>query len=214
MLGNILHDADVEALQQGDTTGKALLKVNLATHGTFGDGANLVTDTVALSQFVDALCLDECGVHIETDKAAHATEHVVALEGEVDLHLVRQFHELGLHLLSVNGLATQREHDASSGMGAVLLNALATCQSDDAVDVQSLVGQDACGSLNLARLQLSTEYHEDVAILALMTYPGFVFVIADGREHDVDAQLGSLEKQFLHGKARLRVVHADEDAEG
>ena len=47
-----------------------------------------------------------------------------------------------------------------------------------------------------------------------MTYPGFVFVVADGREHDVDAQLGSLEKQFLHGKARLRVVHADEDAEG
>ena len=135
VLGNILHDADVEALQQGNTTGEALLEVNLSAHGTLGDGANLVTDAVALSQLVDALCLDECGVHIETDKATHATEHVVALEGEVDLHLVRQFHELGLHVLSVNGLATQRELDAGSGMGAVLLDALATRQSDNAVDI-------------------------------------------------------------------------------
>ena len=87
MFGNVLHDADIQTFQQRYTTRKTLLEVYLATHGTLGDGTYLVAHAVALSQFVDTLCLDERRVHVKTDEAAHASEHVVFLEREVYLHL-------------------------------------------------------------------------------------------------------------------------------
>ena len=88
MLGNVLHDADVEAFQQGHATGKTLLEIDFATHGTLCDGTHLGTNTITLSQFVDTLRLDERRVHIETDEATHTPEHVVLLEREVYLHFL------------------------------------------------------------------------------------------------------------------------------
>ena len=107
MFGNILHHAHVEPFQQGHTPGKALLEVDLSTHGTLCDGPYLGTDAVALRQFVNTLGLYQRGIHIETDQAAHAAEHIILLEREVDLHLLRKFHELRLHLLTVGRFATQ-----------------------------------------------------------------------------------------------------------
>ena len=106
MLGNVLHDADVETLQQGDATGKAFLEVYFATHGTLRNSTHLGTYAIALSQFVDTLCLDECRVHIEADESAHTSEHIVLLEREVYLHLLRQLHKLRLHFLTIDGFAT------------------------------------------------------------------------------------------------------------
>ena len=94
-----------------------------------------------------------------------------------------------------------------------LLDTLTTREAQDGVDVQSLVGQNLCGSLYLTGFQLSSQHHEDVAVLALMAHPVFVLIVADGRETDVHAQFGGLEQQFLHGQSRLHLIHADEDTQ-
>ena len=92
------------------------------------------------------------------------------------------------------------------------LDALSACQTDNRVDVQSLIGNDARCCCNLARFQLSAHHHEDVTVLALMAHPVLVFVVRDGCKADVHAQFGGFEQQLLHGKARLGIVDADEDA--
>ena len=214
MFGNVLHNADVESLQQGNATGETLLEVYLATHGTLRDGTHLGSHTVALGQLVDTLRLDERRVHIETDQAAHATEHVVFLEREVNLHLLRQFHQFRLHLLAVDGFATQRELYAGPHMFCGIHNAFTTCQAKNGVDVQSLVCQDTCCRLNLTGFQLSAQHHENVAVLALVAHPVFVFLVADGRETDVDTQFRGLEQQFLHGQTRFHLIHTNQDAQG
>ena len=83
---------------------------------------------------------------------------------------------------------------AGTGMLVELFDALTSRQAYYTVNVKSLVGNDSGGSGNLAGLQLSTHHHEDVAVFALMAYPVFVFVVRDGREADVHAQLGGLEQ--------------------
>ena len=156
MFGNILHHAHVEPFQQGHTPGKALLEVDLSTHGTLCDGPYLGTYAIAFCQFIDTLGLYQRGVHIETDQAAHAAEHIILLEREVDLHLLREPHELRLHLLTVGRFATQGELDAGTRMFAWILDALTTCQPKDGVDIQSLIGKDTCSTFYLACLQLTT----------------------------------------------------------
>ena len=59
MLGNILHHTDIEALQQGHTTGEALLEVDLSAHGTLRDGSHLSPYPIALRQLVDTLRLNQ-----------------------------------------------------------------------------------------------------------------------------------------------------------
>ena len=49
VLGNVLHNADIQAFKQSHTTGETLFEIYFATHGTLGDGTNFSTDTVALS---------------------------------------------------------------------------------------------------------------------------------------------------------------------
>ena len=60
LFGYLLHHAHIESLEQTDAAGKTLLKVDFTTHGAFGDGTYLGTNTVALSQFVDTLGLNQC----------------------------------------------------------------------------------------------------------------------------------------------------------
>jgi len=98
-------------------------------------------------------------------------------------------------------------------MLAGVLDTLAACQSQDGVDVESLVCQDAGSPLNLPGFQLSPHHHEDIAVLALMAHPVLILIIADGRETDVYAQFSGLEEQFLHGQARFHLVHADKDTQ-
>lgn len=133
---------------------KALFEVYLTTHGTLGDGTYLGTHTIPFCQFVNTLRLYQCGVHIKTDEAAHAPEHVVTLEREVDAHLCGQFHEFRLHLLPVDGFTTEGELDAGTCVLVELLDALTPGQTQDGVNVQSLIGDDTCGSLYLTRLQV------------------------------------------------------------
>ena len=157
--------------------------------------------------------MDERGVHIETDKSAHATEHVVALEGEVDLHLRGEFHQLRLQLLTIGWLTTQRELDTGTGVLTWVLDALTARKSQDGVDVEALIGKDARGAFNMTGLELATHHHEDITVLALMAHPVFVLIVGDGREADVDIEFRGLEEQFLHDLTRVGLVHADEDAQ-
>ena len=61
-----------------------------------------------------------------------------------------------------------------------ILNALTSRQTDDGVDVQALIGNHPGGCLYLTGFQLATHHHEDVTVLALMAYPVFVLIVADG----------------------------------
>ncbi len=79
-----------------------------------------------------------------------------------------------------------------------LFDALATGKSQNRVDIQSLVGNDTGGSRYLACFQLPSHHHQDISVLALMSYPVFIFIVADGRETDVHPQFGGFEEQFLH----------------
>ena len=65
-------------------------------------------------------------------------------------------------------------------MFAWILDTLTTCQSKDGVDIQSLVGKDTCSTFYLACLQLTTQHHEDIAVLALMPHPVFVLIVGNG----------------------------------
>ena len=107
VLGNLLHHTHIESLQQRHPTGKALLEVYLSPHGALGDGTHFCPYPVTLCQLVDTLRLDQRGVHIEADQAAHPAEHIITLEGKIDLHLLRQLHQLRLHLLTVDRFTTQ-----------------------------------------------------------------------------------------------------------
>ena len=65
-------------------------------------------------------------------------------------------------------------------MLAWVLDALTTRQSQDRIDVQSLVGKDACSPFDLTGFQLASQYHEDIAVLTLMSHPVFILFIRDG----------------------------------
>ena len=77
-MGDLLHDRDLESLEQGHAFGEAFAEVDLSPHGAFGDGAHLGADAGPFGQFVDHLGLDERGVHVEADQAAAAAVDVVA----------------------------------------------------------------------------------------------------------------------------------------
>ena len=94
-----------------------------------------------------------------------------------------------------------------------VLDTLTTCETDDRVDVQSLVGNHAGSCLNLACLQLTSHHGKDVTILALMANPILVLIVANGRETYLHTQLGSLEKQLLHYLSGVCLVHADKDTQ-
>ena len=94
-----------------------------------------------------------------------------------------------------------------------ILDALTTRQTKNGINVQPLIGKDPCGRLNLAGFQLSAQHHQDVAVLALMTHPVLILLVADRRETDVDTQFSSFEQQLFHGQSRLHLIHANQDAQ-
>ena len=79
-LGDVLHHAHVEPLEQCHSLLETLLEVNLSSHCPLGDFLHFVAHSGSYRQFVDTLRLDERGVHIKADESAHAAEHVVALQ--------------------------------------------------------------------------------------------------------------------------------------
>ena len=107
MLGNIFHYAGIQAFEQCHALGETLLEVNLTTHGALGDGLHFIAHPSPLGQFVNTLRLDERRIHIETDETPHAPEHIIALEREVDILILPQPHEVGLHRLAVARSAAQ-----------------------------------------------------------------------------------------------------------
>ena len=146
---DVLENTRVESLEQSNAACKALLKVDFATHGALCYRTHLCANTSTFCQFVDALGLNKCRVHIEADESAHTAVHVVLLEREVDLHLVRYVHQFLLHGSSIGRCAAERELDAGAPVVFRVLYAHATCESEYGVDVQSLLRYNLCCSLNL-----------------------------------------------------------------
>ena len=214
VLGNVLHDAHVQPLQQGHPLAEALHEVNLAPHGPLGDSLHLVAHPGAHGQLVDDLRLNQRGVHVEANQAAHASVHVVQLEGEIHLQLRSHLHQLRLHLLAVLRRAAHREFDAGFRLRLGLVQGDAARQALDGVDVHALVGQDAGGCGNLVGGQLAAQQRQDVAVLALHAHPVLVLLGTDGIEPHRHTQCGSLEQQFLHDEARMLLLRLAQDAQG
>ena len=184
-LGDVLHHAHVEPLEQCYSLLEALLEVDLASHGSLGYLLHFIAHSGAHGEFVDTLRLNECGVHIKADESAHAAEHVVALQREVEFHLRRQLHQLRAHVVDVDGGATQREFDASPHVALWMLDALATGEAHNRVDVQSLVLDDYRCCRNLSCIEMTSDDGEDVAVFALLLHPTLVFLVVDGGEGNV-----------------------------
>ena len=80
MLSDIFHDRHIQPFQQSHPLGETFLKVYLPTHGPLGNGPYLFTYSGTVGQFVDDFRLNQSGIHIKTNQAAHAAVHVVQLE--------------------------------------------------------------------------------------------------------------------------------------
>ena len=212
--GNVLHDRDVEPLEQGDALREALAEVDLAAHGAGRDLADPVADAGPFGQFVDHLRLDERRVHVEADQAAAAAVDVVLLEGDVESDL-GEVHEALLHgaAVGVGERAAHRELDARLGGAVVLVEGHAARQAPDGVDVQPVLGHDLRHLGNVARRDGASEQRDDVAVLALTGHPVVVALFGDRREADHHPQLRGLEEQLLHDVARLVGRGQDQDAE-
>ena len=112
MLGDILHHRSIEPFEQTHTTGKTLAEVDFAAHCFFGDFAHLIAHTGAFGQLVDALGLNQCGIHIEAYQAAAAAVHCVFLKGDIEAFTRGDFHESALHFVAVDRSAAHRKLDA------------------------------------------------------------------------------------------------------
>ena len=214
VLGNVLHYRYVQALQECNPLGETLFEIDLSPHGALGDGRYLIIDPVAAGEFINAFCLNERGVHIKADEPAHAAVHVVFLEGEVHAAVGGKGHELLLESAFVFQRAADGEFHAGTDVALRVLDAHAAREALDGVDIEAVTGDNLCGRLDLTGTEASADDREDVAVFALATGPGLVFVVGDGLEADVHANLRSLEQEFFHNLAGGFVIYADEDTQG
>ncbi len=104
-----------EAFEQAETAGEALVELQLAAHGGFGDFGDLVADAGHFGQLVDDLALDEGRVHVEDEEAAVAAEDAFALEGDVEGEVLRGGEELGAHGGLIGRGAADGKLDTSIG---------------------------------------------------------------------------------------------------
>ena len=213
VLGDVLHDAGIEAFEQSHALGEAFLEVDLAAHSPFGNGLHLLADACARGQLVDTFGLNERRVHIEANQATHAAVHIVTLEGEVYLLFRSQVHELRLHLLAIVGRPAQREFDARAHVALGVLDAHSARQAQDRIDVQSLPGDNLRGGGDLLGRERAPDDGQNEAVFALPVHPRLVFFIGDGQETDVHIQLFGLEEQFFHHLPRVHVADTDKDTE-
>ena len=214
MLRDVLHDADVQPLEQRDAAREAFIEVDFPAHRGFRDGPDFGADAGAVGQFVDAFGLDEGGVHVEADEPPHPPVHVVPLEGEIHPHLGGEAHQALLHHLLVLGRAAERELDAGAGVPLGMRDAQPAGEALDGVDVQPLLGHDLGRGLDLRGGEAPADDGEDVARPALPGGPLFVLVVRNRLETDLHAQFRGLEQEFFHHLSGMRFVDADQDAEG
>ena len=164
-------------------------------------------------ELIDALGLDERGVHIKADEPAHAAVHVVLLEGEIHAAVGGKGHELLLEGAFVFQRAPDGEFHAGADIPFRVLDAHTAGEAFDGIDIEAVAGDDLCGRLDLPGTEAAADDRKDVAVLALAAGPGLVFVVGDGLEADVHPNLGGFEQEFLHHLPRRFVVYSDEDAQ-
>ena len=206
VLSNLFHYACVKSFQQSHTSCKALLEVNLSTHGTLRYGFYLVSHSCTFCKFVDAFCLYECGIHIEADESAHTTVHVVTLEREVNLHLRRDVHQFFLHGLAVFRCATERELYACLAVACRVFDAHSARKTQNGVDVQSLFRYYFRCCFDLFCRQGASYDGQDISVLALSAHPVFVFLVGYRCEADVHSKFCCFEQQFFHHLSRCFIV--------
>ena len=84
-------------------------KVQLATHCTLGDCADLLTYPGLDGEFIDHFSLDQGGIHIEGHQPAIAAVHIVLLEGEIDFQSRGNLKQLPPKTVHVRQFTTHRK---------------------------------------------------------------------------------------------------------
>ena len=212
--GDLLHNRDVETLEQGHAARETLAEVDFAAHGAGRDRPHLVADSGAFGQFVDHLGLNQRRIHVEADQAAAAAVDVVFLERNVEPDL-RQIHEPLLHraALLVGERPAHRKFDARFGRTVVLAERDAARQALYGVDIQPVLCHHACHFGDMACRDRTSQEGDDIAVLALPADPVVVVLFRNGSETDHHAQLRCLEQQLLHDVARLVRRGLEQDAQ-
>ena len=127
-LGQAQAGADIgqhvfrQPLEQRQALLEAGAEIQFAAHRALGDLRHLLANASGLGQLVDDLGLDQRRVHIEHGQATVAPVDRIALEGDIDVQLLRHAEELGTQCGRVGRLAAHGELDAalarSSGMSS------------------------------------------------------------------------------------------------
>ena len=183
----------------------------------FRYSGHLVINAVAAGQFVYALRLDEGGVHIEADEAAHAAVHIVLLEGEIYTHFRAHGHQVLLHGLFVIGTQETAEGKLHTGPDVLfrMHYAHAAGEALDCVYVQPVAADYIRGGLNLPCAEGSADDGEDVAVPPLPAGPCLIVFVRYGSKANADAaQLRGLEEKFLHHLAGMGFIYPDQDSHG
>ena len=75
----IVHHADRQIAQQGDTLAQGRLEGDLTAHGPLGDSGDAVLQADRVGELVDAFLFDHGGIHVGQEQA-------LAAVGAGDLH--------------------------------------------------------------------------------------------------------------------------------
>ena len=81
--GDILHNRDIQTLEQRHTLGEALAEIYLTAHGSLGDCGNLITHSGTLRKLVNNLSFDKRRVHIETYQATRTAVNIILLQRDI-----------------------------------------------------------------------------------------------------------------------------------
>src|SRR6266700_4822724 len=84
-----------KAVQQRYSLGETLFEIELSPHSSSGDCRHLISNTMQLCQFVNALGLHQRRIHVKRDQAPVAAIDALPLKRDINLELVSKLQELG-----------------------------------------------------------------------------------------------------------------------
>ena len=84
----------IKPLEQSNPGSETLAEVDLAAHGAFGNGADLLANTCHARQLIDDLSFYQGGIHVEYHQTTIAPVHGVLLESEVGIQCTGHFQQV------------------------------------------------------------------------------------------------------------------------
>ena len=97
---DLADDGKRDAFQQGDAFAQRRLEIDLATHGAFGDGGDMLLEPDDGGQLVDAFLADHRRIHVGKEQRLAAGRR--RLDDDVDRSAVQRGPDLGFELARVS----------------------------------------------------------------------------------------------------------------